>query len=85
MVAAHVLAASTAARCSKKPGCSWESSLIPNQAYSVRITAPAPSKRRKGEVMPIIEIRAAEGGEDAKLLVDEQLSIYLKLARRRGL
>jgi protein subunit release factor A len=35
--------------------------------------------------MPIVEIRAAEGGEDAKLLVDEQLSIYLKVARRRGL
>jgi protein subunit release factor A len=33
----------------------------------------------------ILEIRAAEGGDDAKLLVLEQLSIYLKFAGRRGL
>ena len=33
----------------------------------------------------IIEIRAAEGGDDAKLLVREQMSIYLKLAGRREL
>ena len=35
--------------------------------------------------MPIVEIRAAEGGLDAKLLVDDQFKIYLKLAERRGL
>jgi protein subunit release factor A len=35
--------------------------------------------------MPIVEIRAAEGGLDAKLLVDDQFTIYLKLAERRGL
>lgn len=35
--------------------------------------------------MPIIEIRAAEGGLDAKLLVEDQLSIYMKLVERRGL
>jgi protein subunit release factor A len=35
--------------------------------------------------MPIVEIRAAEGGQDAKLLVEDQLSIYLKLVERRGL
>ena len=33
----------------------------------------------------IVEIRAAEGGADAKLLVLEQFAIYGKLARRRGL
>jgi len=33
----------------------------------------------------IVEIRAAEGGEDAKLLVRDQFSIYCKLAARRGL
>lgn len=33
----------------------------------------------------IIEIRAAEGGDDAKLLVYEQLSIYQKLAAREHL
>ena len=33
----------------------------------------------------IIEIRAAEGGEDAKLLVEEQFQIYLRLGGRREL
>ena len=33
----------------------------------------------------IIEIRAAEGGEDAKLLVEDQFNIYRKLLARRGL
>lgn len=33
----------------------------------------------------IVEIRAAEGGEDAKLLVIEQLRIYKKRAERRRL
>jgi protein subunit release factor A len=35
--------------------------------------------------MLIIEIRAAEGGDDAKLLVREQFGIYARLAARRGL
>jgi len=33
----------------------------------------------------IIEIRAAEGGDDAKTLVKEQVAIYAKLAIRREL
>jgi len=33
----------------------------------------------------IVEIRAAEGGADAKLLVSEQLAIYLCLADQRRL
>ena len=33
----------------------------------------------------LVEIRAAEGGDDAKLLVMEQLSIYVKRGERRGL
>lgn len=33
----------------------------------------------------IIEIRAAEGGADAKDLVVEQTKIYRKLTERRGL
>ena len=33
----------------------------------------------------IVEIRAAEGGADAKVLVEEQLAIYVKLASRRCL
>jgi protein subunit release factor A len=35
--------------------------------------------------MPIVEIRAAEGGQDAKLLVEDQFAIYVRLAERRGL
>ncbi|HEY8378182.1 MAG TPA: hypothetical protein VIK91_16920 [Nannocystis sp.] len=38
---------------------------------------------RKDEL--IIEIRAAEGGDDAKLLVYEQFSVYQKLAAREHL
>lgn len=33
----------------------------------------------------LIEIRAAEGGDDSKLLVIEQLSAYVKAADRRRL
>jgi protein subunit release factor A len=33
----------------------------------------------------ILEIRAAEGGADAKLLVSDQVTIYAKRAVRRGL
>lgn len=33
----------------------------------------------------IVEIRAGEGGADAKDLVDEQFMIYSKLCQRRGL
>jgi len=35
--------------------------------------------------MTLVEIRAAEGGDDAKLLVRQQFNIYYKYARRRGL
>ena len=33
----------------------------------------------------VVEIRAAEGGDDAKLLVLEQAKIYLRLCTRRSL
>jgi hypothetical protein len=33
----------------------------------------------------IVEIRAAEGGADAKLLVEDQLAMYIRLAGRRSL
>ncbi len=33
----------------------------------------------------IVELRAAEGGDDAKLLTEEQFRIYGRLAARRGL
>lgn len=32
----------------------------------------------------IMEIRAAEGGEDAKLLVTEMSNIYIKAAKLQG-
>lgn len=33
----------------------------------------------------VVEIRAAEGGDDAKGLVLEQFRVYSRLAQRRGL
>lgn len=33
----------------------------------------------------IIEIRAAEGGNDSKLLVEDQFAIYARVANKRGL
>ena len=33
----------------------------------------------------VVEIRAAEGGEDARRLVQTQLGIYCRRASRRGL
>ena len=33
----------------------------------------------------IIEIRAAEGGDDAKLLVEDQLDIYKRMAAKECL
>jgi protein subunit release factor A len=33
----------------------------------------------------IVEIRAGEGGDDAKLLVREQFAVYGRLIERRGL
>ena len=33
----------------------------------------------------IVEIRAGEGGQDAKLLVEELVSIYRRLGALRGL
>lgn len=32
----------------------------------------------------IVEIRAAEGGDDAKLLVEEQFALYARRAIRSG-
>lgn len=35
--------------------------------------------------MITVEIRAAEGGDDSKLLVREQVAIYARACNRRGL
>ena len=33
----------------------------------------------------IIEVRSGEGGDDAKLLVREQMTLYIKFCQRRSL
>ena len=33
----------------------------------------------------IVELRSAEGGEDSRLLIRDQLTVYLKFCARRGL
>ena len=35
--------------------------------------------------MIYVEIRAAEGGEDAKLLVQDQAELYVRAGKRRSL
>lgn len=40
---------------------------------------------RGGTMTLLIEIRAAEGGDDAKMLVRDQVDIYKRRATRRGL
>jgi hypothetical protein len=57
-------------------------------ARALGIRSPFFSQIRKHEerVMSIIvEIRAAEGGDDAKSLVQEQFAIYARRALRHGL
>jgi protein subunit release factor A len=39
----------------------------------------------KTEQHLILELRAAEGGDDAKALVTKQVAIYTRVASRRGL
>jgi protein subunit release factor A len=41
--------------------------------------------KNPNEEVVIVEIRAAEGGADAKLLVIDQLAIYVRLGGRRSL
>lgn len=43
------------------------------------------SPLRRNSSVVIVEIRAAEGGADAKLLVEDQLAIYARLGGRRSL
>jgi protein subunit release factor A len=38
-----------------------------------------------GEDAVVVEVRAGEGGMDAKLLVRDQVKVYEKFAGRRGL
>jgi hypothetical protein len=54
---------------------------------SNRFTTPSFVERRTAmdTSAVIVEIRAAEGGADAKLLVEEQLAIYVRLGGRRSL
>jgi len=43
------------------------------------------SRNQESKMSIIVEIRAAEGGDDSKLLVEDQLGIYLKAASRERL
>ena len=43
------------------------------------------TSNKEAHMSVMVEIRAAEGGDDAKLLVREQLGIYKKRAEWRGL
>lgn len=64
---------------------------VADRAFTCRLSRVWPGRSRAvvEEAMDtsvvIVEIRAAEGGDDAKLLVEEQLAIYVKLGARRGL
>ena len=50
----------------------------------VRVSPPA-QKRRKIMDAVIVEIRAGEGGNDAKLLVEKLTKIYRRYCDRRSL
>jgi len=55
-------------------------------SVALRHFVRSPTTRSEEEAMSVIvEIRAAEGGDDAKTLVDEQFAIYAKRALRDGL
>ena len=41
-----------------------------------------PRRRKEDDMSVIVEIRAAEGGADAKLLCREQYTLYRKLEAR---
>lgn len=65
-----------------KAGGSWRK-ILPGAAGP----AVSRNKNREGGIMDsvIVEIRAAEGGDDSKLLVEDQFVIYGRLAARHGL
>ena len=50
-----------------------------------RSTDPLTKEKQMNKKTVLIEIRAAEGGDDAKALVYEQLAIYQKVAVRECL
>ena len=49
------------------------------------MTQKNPNQQREAMETAMVEIRAAEGGDDAKLLVEDQLAIYVRFAARRCL
>lgn len=66
----------------------FESPLLASDAPVLGKDRPpgsTPGGSSTGGTFMIVEIRSAEGGDDAKLLVEEQLSIYTRLGIRRGL
>ncbi len=49
----------------------------------VRVSLPAPTVKVT-QMKRVIEIRAAEGGEDSKLFVKDLAQAYIRLASRHG-
>lgn len=82
---------------SRRDGATGSRARLKNGFVRVRIPLSAPPAYSLGfytdcnrfemeAIMSVIlEIRAAEGGDDAKLLVEEQLKIYARFGARRGL
>jgi len=64
-------------------------SFPPVSLRAVRASLPPASVNDRREEAPVesilIELRAAEGGDDAKALVNEMLVTYLKAGPRNGL
>ena len=56
-----------------------KSSCVVSSTLTLRIN------KRNEPMSIIVEIRAAEGGTDSKLLVEDQLGIYLKAISRECL
>lgn len=56
--------------------------LLTGSVRKDRVRFPHPPRMKQSV---IVEIRAAEGGADSKLLVEEQKKIYIRLCGRRSL
>lgn len=63
----------------------WAATSLENWVTYGPGSIPTPSANGDYMEKIIVEIRAGEGGDDAKLLVEDQFVIYSKLVARRGL
>lgn len=55
-----------------------------NELSYPKVRDPKRAHRKRKKKM-YVEIRAAEGGDDAKMLVEEQTEIYAKVCNRRSI